>query len=186
MAARMPMRATTVMSSMSVNPRSWPFLRMTDLFTTFAATAIPAPIATRDATLPVPVLRAVERLAVRLAVDVVDVLAAPGGRVGIVLVAAHAPLVLAGHGIDRDPPQELQLVVDPPDLVDALHERVQVRWIALAAELHVGAADLARVHGRLVAVERRAQDPQLPAQLDLLLARARHPRERQDGRGQDH
>ena len=105
---------------------------------------------------------------------------------GVVLVAAHSPLVGAGHGIDRDAPQELQLVVKAPDLAHALHQRLQVRRIALAAQLHVGAADPSLVHRLLVLVDRRAQRAQLPAQLDLLLPDAPDARHRQDGRGQDH
>src|SRR5512134_2282094 len=59
--------------------------------------------------LPVLVLRPVERLAVRLREDVVDVLPAPRRRVRLVLVRAHTPLGRVRHRVDRDLAEELQL-----------------------------------------------------------------------------
>src|SRR5437867_5489469 len=59
--------------------------------------------------LPVFVLRAVERRAVELRVNVEDVLAAPARRVGLVLVRAHSPLGRVRHRIDGDLAEELEL-----------------------------------------------------------------------------
>src|SRR5512143_4152530 len=117
MAARMPMMATTVMSSMRVKPRAEP----------------------RS---PGVVARSIEALRRALRVDVPHVLAAPGRVLRLVLVASHTPLGGPGHGVDRDAPQELDLAVYRPHPVHALHQGVQVGRVALAAELHVAPPDL--------------------------------------------
>src|SRR5436305_15010054 len=103
--ARMPMMAITMISSSSVKPlcrlwgRLWGRLRMGSLMCSS----------------PLPVRDAVQARALRERIDVVDVLPAPGGGVRRVLVAAAAPLVLAGHRIDRDQAQELELLVHLAD-----------------------------------------------------------------------
>src|SRR5438105_12254162 len=56
--------------------------------------------------LPVDVLRAIERSSVRFGENVEDVLASPARGFGVVVHGAHAPLGLARHGINGDPPQE--------------------------------------------------------------------------------
>src|SRR3954454_23706939 len=93
--ARMPMMAITMISSSSVNP-------LCRFRGRFMGRLISSPFPVRDA---------VQARALRERVDVVDVLAAPGGGIPRVLIAAEAPLVLAGHRIDRDPAQELELLV---------------------------------------------------------------------------
>src|SRR6187401_712619 len=55
----------------------------------------------KPAFLPVFILRAIEGLAFRFRVDVVDVAAAPRGRVGLVAVGAQAPLGRLRNRIDR-------------------------------------------------------------------------------------
>ena len=59
--------------------------------------------------LPIPVLRAVERRAVERRVDVEHVLAAPAWSRRACPGTSAAPTRCAGHRIDRDAPQELQL-----------------------------------------------------------------------------
>src|SRR5205809_5616845 len=76
-AARMAMMATTVISSIRVKP------------------APPLP----GGPSPGVVDRPIQRLALALRVDVVDVVTAPRGVVGRVLVASHTPFRAARHGI---------------------------------------------------------------------------------------
>src|SRR5574341_1057205 len=108
MATRMLMMATTVMNSIRVKPRP--------------------PAGTG---LPVAVARAIEGLALAERIHVPHVLPAPAGAVGLVLVAALAPLRLARHGVDGQAAQELHLEVDAAHGVHALHQRVQVGRVAL-------------------------------------------------------
>src|SRR4051794_31652241 len=98
--ARMPMIAITMISSSRVKPcwPEWTFGRRRLI--SFS---------------PLPVGNAVQAHAPRQGVDVVDVLAPPGGRIEGVLVAAQPPFALAGHRIDRNPAQELQLLVHLAD-----------------------------------------------------------------------
>src|SRR5262245_34765896 len=109
--------------------------------------------------LPVPVFRAVQRLAVERRVDVEHVLAAPARRVRLVLIRPHAPFGAVGHRIGRNAPQELEL---PARRVvrggDALDERVEIRRIVLASRFQIERADLSGVGGVLVLVDR---DPHL-------------------------
>src|SRR5215471_20712739 len=91
-AARMPMMVMTTRSSSSVNPRARRFL-------------LGLPITSHHS--PIFIERAVDRLQRREAVDVVDVLASPGGGVGLVLKRAQTPLGLLGHRIDRYPSKKL-------------------------------------------------------------------------------
>src|SRR5262245_10332589 len=112
-AARIAMRATTVMSSMSVNPSS--------------SSAAPA--------LPVTVLRPVEGRALALGEDVVDVRPAPGRAVGLVLVAPHPPLRALGQGIHGDAAEELQLLVERAHAAHALDQDLEVGRVAFAPEL---------------------------------------------------
>src|SRR4029453_491456 len=111
MAARMPMMAITVMSSMRVKPRARPS--------------------------PGVVARAIQSFSGALAVDVPHVLAAPGRLVRIILVASHAPLGLGGHGVHGDPAEQLDLPVLGPHAVDPRDQDLQSRRVPLAPELHV-------------------------------------------------
>src|SRR5688500_3693994 len=70
-------------------------------------------------TLPVAVLRAIERGTRTLCVHVVDVLPAPGRGVPFVLVSPQTPVAVAGERIDRTPAEELQL--PPRGIVGARH-----------------------------------------------------------------
>src|SRR5262245_30956509 len=136
----MPMIDTTTMSSMRVKPASPP----------------------RAPALPVLVTRPIQSLALVGGIHVEHVLAAPGGAVGLVLVAALAPLLGVGQGVERDAPQEAQLLPRGAHLVDALHQHVEVGGIALAAELHVGPPDLPVLDGGLVLVDGPPQLPERP------------------------
>src|SRR6476661_727321 len=132
--ARMPMIAITMISSSSVKPlcRSRSGLRMGSLIF-FVSTS-------RS---PLPVGDAVQAGPLRKGEDVVDVLAAPGGRVEGVLVAAEAPLVLAGHRIDRNLAQELELLVHLADDRHPLDQHVELLRVPLGAEVHRDQARLA-------------------------------------------
>src|SRR5215475_11669514 len=83
MPASTVMIAITMTSSISVQP---PFA---------AIRRAPHPV------LPVRIFRPVEGDTGALAVHIVHVLAAPAGRVRLVLVGAHAPLGVVRHGVDR-------------------------------------------------------------------------------------
>src|SRR5271169_1454006 len=97
--ASTPMMAMTIISSTRVKPAS--LLRFV-----------------RMIALPVGVLCAVQGRALGFAVDVENALAAKGVGCRIVLHRPQAPLLLAGHGIDRNAAQELHLFtlnIDPLD-----------------------------------------------------------------------
>src|SRR5262245_13414665 len=95
--ARIMMSAMTTINSMSVHPPSDRRLRAR---------------ATREchmARLPIPVFRAVKRLAVGLGIDVIHVLPAPDPGVRRVLKGPLAPICRASQRIDGNPAQELFL-----------------------------------------------------------------------------
>src|ERR1700729_786424 len=89
--ARIPMIAITIISSIRVKPASC--LRIL-----------------RMAVLPVRVLGAVERRALRLRIHVENTLSAETVRCGVVLHRTHAPLGLAGHRIDWNATKKLDLL----------------------------------------------------------------------------
>src|SRR2546427_12523847 len=101
----MPMMAMTISSSISVKPRSWRKVSASPL--------------------PVLVLRAGQSFAGGRGVHVVDVLVSPGGRAGLVLAGAPAPVLRLGHRAEAAAPQDLDLLAQGPGLVDATHRRVQ-------------------------------------------------------------
>src|SRR5262249_49454135 len=108
MATRMLMMATTVIISMSVKPLvllcAPARIRRAGLggLPPAARAMPPRPPKAGWIPLPVTVFRAVQALGLAQGIDVPHVLAAPARLVGIVLVAALAPLRLAGHGVDGD------------------------------------------------------------------------------------
>src|ERR1700753_3945577 len=58
--------------------------------------------------------------------DVKDVLSAPGSGLGVVLIAVHTPVILAGEGVARDSAQELHLLaVGALAQLHALYKDVQ-------------------------------------------------------------
>src|ERR1700677_519856 len=64
------------------------------------------------------VLRAIQASTFGLGVNVEDVVSAPGVRVRIILHGTHSPLILAGHGVNRDVPQEAHLLTIGIDTLD--------------------------------------------------------------------
>src|SRR5260221_6326502 len=142
-AARTPIIVITVISSIRVKPAA----RL------------------HDRASPGVIGRPIQRLALALRVDVVDVLSAPRAVVVLVLVASHTPFGAARHGVARDAAQELELAVDGPHAVHAFHQDLEVGRIALASELDVGPSDLALVHRQLVPVDGHPDLPQGAPQL---------------------
>src|ERR1039457_1684606 len=57
--------------------------------------------------LPIGIWSPIRILVAGFGVDVEDVLAAPAGGLGVVLIAAHPPFVLIRERVDRDVAQEL-------------------------------------------------------------------------------
>src|SRR5215203_1971874 len=119
-AASTVMIAITMTSSMRVHP-PWP----------------------RRARLPVDILRSVEGDAPALREHIVDVLAAPGRGVGVVLIRPHAPLLRVRHRIHRDAAQEFQLAAAGVAVgADALDQHLELRRIPFRPGLEIGGGNL--------------------------------------------
>src|SRR5689334_22161209 len=116
----MPMIAATTISSMSVKPRSR------------RRASSPGRVAVIAS--PVLVVRAIERFPVVLRVDIVDVLLTPRARVRVVLVRPLAPLLRLGERVERDAPQELDLLAHGADLLDAVGEHVEIGRVAFRVD----------------------------------------------------
>src|SRR5947209_7247601 len=58
----------------------------------------------REARLPLGIRRPIGSFLLRLAVHVEDALSPPGEALGVILIAAHAPLRLAGERVHRNSP----------------------------------------------------------------------------------
>src|SRR6185436_9052213 len=112
MVARMPMMATTMISSRRVKPCS--SHRRVCCFRMILPSGVPR--------LPLAVRHAIQPDSVRQRVDVIDVLSAPGGGVGLILVAAQPPFVLPGHRIEGNAAQQLELLVHLSDDLHPLHQ----------------------------------------------------------------
>src|SRR5262245_54259307 len=102
MPAMMPMIAMTIRSSMRVNPFSF---RISPVF------VVRLPI---------------ESLPLRGRVHVEDVLVPPGVRVRLVLIGTQPPLLRLGHRVDRNAPQEFDLLPEGAGLLHAIHQGLQV------------------------------------------------------------
>src|SRR6185369_4676946 len=163
--ARMPMIAMTMINSSSVKPRSRS--RMAHL----------------PFSLPITVAHSVETDSLRQGVDIVNVAAAPGARIRSVVVAAQPPLVLAGHRIDGDAAQELQLLVDLAGERDPFDQGVELGRIALGADVD---GDHPGVAVTLVFVDRGAHLAQVLAQLHLLEPAGGELDQRQGDRREQH
>src|SRR5687768_8396568 len=138
MVARMPMIEITTISSRRVNP---------------------------EPCLPLPIGHPIQPHTLRQRIHVVYVLTPPGRRVRVVLVAALAPLVVAGHRVDGEPAQELHLAVHLSDQVDPLDQHLEVLGIAVRAQVD---GDESGVAVALVLVDGVAHRAQRGAQLGLL------------------
>src|ERR1044072_1196147 len=68
-------------------------------------------------------------------VNVEHILTAPGVRLGIVLHAALSPLPAVGHGIDGNPPQKFDLLVDLVGDPAACHQDFQRLGITFGPDL---------------------------------------------------
>src|SRR4029078_8754193 len=154
MVARMPMMATTMISSSSVKPCS--LRRCRNVFIRLAICCI---------RLPFTIGRAVDAGAAGERVDVINVFAPPDPAAGRVLIAAQPPLRLAGHRVDGDAAQELRLLVDLADDVAACYQRVELLRVAVGAEVD---GDHAGVAVALVVVDGVAHLAQRRLELGLL------------------
>src|SRR5438105_510393 len=112
------MMKITIINSTSVKPRGCCLLRI--MFKSYS--------------LPVTVLGPVQRGTLGLAGDIENILAAPGSGFRIILHGAQVPLGFAGHGVRWDSPQESHFLASN---INAIHQRLQIRRIILAA--HFGA-----------------------------------------------
>src|SRR5882762_12489 len=101
---RITMIDITIKSSMSVNPK-WSTRRRGDRAARQSPLCIRSPIS---------------RFLGALGIDVEDVLAAPAGRLRVVLHAALSPVGRVGHGIFRDSAQEPDFLVHLPGEFDAV------------------------------------------------------------------
>src|SRR5947209_12422962 len=140
--ARMPMMAITTISSNRVKPRS---ADLGSCSLPFTSSSLESPDA-----LPLGVGDAVQAHSARQRMDVVDVLPAPRGGVDGVLIATDRPLVLAGHRIDREAAQELDLLVHLADQLDALVQVLELRRIPVGPQVD---GDQPRVAVALVVVD---------------------------------
>src|ERR1700730_12311372 len=99
---RMAMIAITIISSISVKPNC---LR----------------VRFRRAS-PLGIGGAISRLLGALAIHIENILASPGLRLRVVLVAALAPVERIGHGVLGDAPQELDLLIHLTGQLYAFHK----------------------------------------------------------------
>src|SRR5947207_2684771 len=160
--------AITTITSMSVNPSN---------------------LRTREPAnrLPVTVLRPIQAGATALRIHVKDVLPAPRRRIRLVLIGPQPPFGAAGHRIDRDASQVLQL--RPRGVIGASHafdERLEIRRIPLTVRAQLRRRNLPHVDRVLELVDRGPDLAQVPAQLRLALPLRRHLRERQHRRRKNH
>src|SRR5262245_4194717 len=136
--------------------------------------------------LPVLVLRSVQRRSVEGRVDVEHVLAAPMGRVWLVLIRTQAPFGAVGHRVDRNVAKKLQFAAG--GIVrgsDAIHQRLKIRRIVLVGRLELERADVAEVGLVLVLIDRGAHFTQRAPQLGLAVTPRGDLRQRHDRRGED-
>lgn len=136
----------------------------------------------KDSDLPIRVARSIEGRALRLGVDVEDVLASPGSGVRVVLNGLQIPFRAPGHGVYRDAAQEANLAVGTGANLDGFYERVQVRRISFASDFH---ADEIAVRIVLVVVNRVADFAERFVKLCFLLSLNAKAHDRQRGGGKD-
>src|ERR1700730_16668163 len=102
---RMAMIAITIISSISVKPNC---LR----------------VRFRRAS-PLGIGGAISRLVGGLAIHIENILASPGLRLRVVLIAALAPVERIRHGVLGDTPQELDFLIHLAGHLDAFHQLLQ-------------------------------------------------------------
>src|ERR1043165_1930527 len=86
--------------------------------------------------LPICISAPIRVLVARLTINVEYVLAAPAGGLGVVLVAAHTPLVLSREWVPRNVPQEAHLLtLGVVGQLHPFHQDLQRLGITVAAQL---------------------------------------------------
>ena len=127
-----------------------------------------------------PGLRAVERYAFRLGIDIEDTLSAPRVGIRIVLHGSQAPLLALRHRVGGNGAQKTKFLVALR--VHSLDQRLQIGRISSAIHLGLKSSTLARL---LVVVDRVAHLPQRTAELFLPLALNRDSGQRQRHQGEN-
>src|SRR4030043_212552 len=157
---RSPMMLRTMMSSISVKPRS-----------------------------PIPVTCSVEGQSLAFRVDIVHILLSPDVRIGIVLVGPEPPVEGIGHGVLGDAAEELNHLLATPlalgvlvlDLAP-LDQGLQSGGISFGILVDLG---FLLVGELLVGVDGLAHQTQRSLQLDLVLPLDGYLTERQGGQGEN-
>src|ERR1700736_620373 len=145
---RMAMIAITIINSISVKPSC---LR----------------VRFRRRVSPLGIGGAISRLLGALAIHIENILASPGLRLRVVLVAALAPVERIGHGVLGDAPQELDLLIHLTSQLYAFHKLLQALGPAIGSELLRPQQIL--IGGVLVFIHRGADLPQSVVQLALAI-----------------
>src|SRR5271157_4647983 len=110
-------------------------IRITMMLTTTINSTKVKPRRPRRFTLPLRVWCAIGRFLRRFAVHGKDILAAPGGGLGVVGVAAHSPFLGAGEGIAWYAAQELYFLAIGAGELLPFHQDVQAFRIAVGSRL---------------------------------------------------
>src|SRR6266571_8441699 len=119
--------------------------------------------------LPVRILRSIQRDARASRADVEHVRVVPGVRLPVLQVGPYHPIGLARHGIEGDPPEELELPLFQLAGVQPLDERVEIGRITLRSRLLEG-LELRRLADEpAIVVDRGPDRAKVAPQLQLLL-----------------
>ena len=86
--------------------------------------------------LPIRVMRAVEGRGGGFGMDVENIMAAPGRRVGIVLDGLKIPIGMSSHGIHREATKEANFLRAAHAKQLAFNECFQIRGIAFVSHFH--------------------------------------------------
>src|SRR4051794_36880645 len=118
--------------------------------------------------LPLGIKFAIGRLLIRLAVHAEHILSAPTHGRRVVLIAAEAPIVLAGERIARDFPQQLDLLpVGTVGQLHTLHQLLETLGPTVGADLR--RAEILQIAVVLVLVDRGVHFPKRGAEVALAL-----------------
>src|SRR5271157_3727400 len=117
--------------------------------------------------LPLGVRSSIGSLLGGLGVDVEDVLAAPTGGLGVVLIAAQSPVGLAGDRIARDVAQEAHLLAFGTRQLHALHQHLE--GFRVTVRVHLVGAEVALIAIVLILVDGLPHFAQGVAKLALAL-----------------
>src|SRR5215472_7340349 len=86
---------------------------------------------------PLGILRSVQCGALGLRMNIKDIIPTPTGGIGIVLNRYQVPFAAPRHWINRNPPQESNLLRSAAPILHALHQTLEVGRIAFAPNLHL-------------------------------------------------